>query len=343
MVVKLRIFIVSNSRSGGGAERASNLLSSLLIQHELDVVQVFVNKGAPDLAESLCPYISFDRIKSRNPLSVILIGIKFRRLVKKQKVDLLILNCELPEFLGIFVSRKVKKIVVEHADPSWRGRQILGLFVRNILESFHKVKFVSVSSHISVFAVRTPNVHVIPNLVKLPQELNLVNSQLKRLVYVGRLNSDVKRTSLAIEIGQHLQVPLLLIGDGPLAKQLNLSPFETRGNISWIPWTTNPWNCFSEGDLLCIPSLSEGDGLVVIEAISAGVPFVLSDIRAFRRLDLPTHHYFTNAKDASKKILEFKNNTMNFKVSNEMKEKLLRERQPNDILSKWQSLINEIH
>lgn len=148
MVAKIRIFIVSNSRSGRGAERASNLLSNRVIQHELDVVQVFVNKGAPDLADSLCPFVSFERIKRRNPLSVILVRIKFRHLVKKQNSDLLLLYGELPEVLGNFVSRKVKKIVVEHADPSWRGRQILGIFVGKILKSFHKVRFVSDSSHI---------------------------------------------------------------------------------------------------------------------------------------------------------------------------------------------------
>jgi len=73
---------------------------------------------------------------------------------------------------------------------------------------------------------------------------------------------------------------LLIVGSGGerqtiegLVKKLNLCH-----NIIFEPWTTDPWSYLKTADALLFPSISEGYGLVVREAIAAGLPVIMNDV-----------------------------------------------------------------
>jgi hypothetical protein len=138
------IWIVSNSMSGGGAERASNLLANLLFDQSLAVVQIHLNKSPIDLVRNRCPVICLERDKNGNIISLFKLAIKFGFLSRKFPISYMILNCELPELVSLFSSRRIRKIVVEHADPSWVGRRALGILVRKLLFKLHRADFVAV-------------------------------------------------------------------------------------------------------------------------------------------------------------------------------------------------------
>jgi glycosyltransferase involved in cell wall biosynthesis len=112
-------------------------------------------------------------------------------------------------------------------------------------------------------------------------ELGL-SEQLYYLVAVGRL---VKRKGFEylIESLQYLpnEIQLLIIGDGPLEQELrnvamqvgvsdrvNLLGYQTRERI---------WEYLQVSDCFVLSSLHEGLGIVVQEAMCAGVPIVASD------------------------------------------------------------------
>jgi len=99
---------------------------------------------------------------------------------------------------------------------------------------------------------------------------------------IGRLHPAKGQTYLIKAVTQlRLKFPnlhLLLIGDGPLRQDLE---FELKRNT--IPHTLTgylpqAYEALPAMDLFVLPSVSEGMGLVLLEAMQAGVPIVASAV-----------------------------------------------------------------
>ncbi len=100
---------------------------------------------------------------------------------------------------------------------------------------------------------------------------------------VGRL-VPVKNPELLIRASQPLftQYPntyFVFIGDGPLKKDLISAANEIGGekNIVFLGWRDDAHRVLSIFDVFCLPSLNEGMGRVLVEAMAHGVPIVASD------------------------------------------------------------------
>lgn len=97
--------------------------------------------------------------------------------------------------------------------------------------------------------------------------------------FVGRVTHDKGVHTLldAFESGRlDPRTRLLLIGpkegDG----------FEERiarlgDRATWVPWTADVWGHLPALDVLCLPTLREGFGTVVLEAAAAGIPAITTD------------------------------------------------------------------
>ncbi|MBI5229826.1 MAG: glycosyltransferase [Candidatus Magasanikbacteria bacterium] len=78
----------------------------------------------------------------------------------------------------------------------------------------------------------------------------------------------------------HPNVLLLIVGDGverdrivQLIKQLGMEK-----NIKMEGWTSDPYSYLKSADCLLFPSLSEGYGMVVVEALAAGRRVIMNDV-----------------------------------------------------------------
>lgn len=98
----------------------------------------------------------------------------------------------------------------------------------------------------------------------------------KTLVCVGRLES-VKNQKLLIEVLPQLKDPtihLVLVGEGRerhnLEQLIALLKIENRVTITGF--VSNPEHYLAEASLFVLPSLSEGFGIAVLEAMQQGVP-----------------------------------------------------------------------
>lgn len=69
----------------------------------------------------------------------------------------------------------------------------------------------------------------------------------------------------------------LVVGDGPARATLEHLP-----NVRLIPWTAEPELYLAAADLLLMPSRWEGLPLVLLEAITAGLPVLASELDVFR-------------------------------------------------------------
>jgi glycosyltransferase involved in cell wall biosynthesis len=93
---------------------------------------------------------------------------------------------------------------------------------------------------------------------------------------IQRKGVDVLAAAFPRALAEEPRLRLLLAGEGPeraaLERALPTGRFELRGHVAWelLP------NLYAEADALVLPSRHDGWGLVVNEALAAGLPVVAS-------------------------------------------------------------------
>lgn len=73
---------------------------------------------------------------------------------------------------------------------------------------------------------------------------------------------------------------LVIVGDGPDKGRIEIRIHRNHleGHVHLEPWTMAPWDYLKTADALLFPSLSEGYGLVVMEAVAFGTPVIMTDV-----------------------------------------------------------------
>ncbi|HDT2948686.1 TPA: glycosyltransferase, partial [Escherichia coli] len=101
-------------------------------------------------------------------------------------------------------------------------------------------------------------------------------------VMVGRLSKqkDPETLLLAVEklLNENVNVKLTLVGDGELKEQLESRFKRQDGRIIFHGWSDNIVNILKVNDLFILPSLWEGMPLAILEALSCGLPCIVTNI-----------------------------------------------------------------
>ena len=337
----VRISVVTNSVTGGGAEKAMNILASELHKREFDVSIIAINKSLFNLSEIGCNLFEIKRTWDGSAFDTLCSWFKFKNIIKNLKPDVLILNCDLPEFFGSLLVRKTKIICVEHSQYPWRTRPLFGKIIRAILR-FKKVTWVAVSNHLSIWPNGLKPDKVILNPISESSSvLSVSRDFIKRLVFIGRLTWE-KNPQRIINIAKIVDLPVLFIGDGVDKEELGKIASTNKVETKMVGFKEKPWELIEKGDLLLVPSRFEGDGLVVIEALQRNIPLLISDIPEFLRFDLPKHNYACKDTDYSNLILTNKSDISKFIVSQSIVNKVLSQRDIETVCSSWSSLIHDI-
>ncbi|HEV7299085.1 MAG TPA: glycosyltransferase family 4 protein [Tepidisphaeraceae bacterium] len=125
---------------------------------------------------------------------------------------------------------------------------------------------------------------VIPNAVDIAAfsaTPDLRPSESRRVGFVGRLD-PIKRVPLLVDAMTHLPTDwrLEIFGDGPdrarIEAAVKVRSLENR--VTLHGRIDHPQAAFQQIDVLALPSEAEGFGLVLIEAMAAGVPVVAADV-----------------------------------------------------------------
>jgi glycosyltransferase involved in cell wall biosynthesis len=133
---------------------------------------------------------------------------------------------------------------------------------------------------------------VIHNSTPVPRELPspAVRVGVPTLVTIGRLSAEKGQRYLIDAVGvlrdAGIRVSLNIVGDGPLEPTLR-AQIASRGlgdRVHLVTSTPRISRLLEDADLFVFPSLHEGFGVAVIEAMAAGVPVVASDIPAMREV-----------------------------------------------------------
>jgi glycosyltransferase involved in cell wall biosynthesis len=337
-----RIAILTNSLTGGGAERAMNLLVNELVLLPFEVCLVPINASDQDLVIPISQVFQLGRQWNRGMFSVTRAYFKFFKFAQSWKPDILILNCDLPELLGSLTPGKPKIIAIEHSTQPWGGRRALGVLVRIILKA-RKVKWVSVSERTKIWPFgKTPKM-VIPNLIHFSEVIQTLNASVESsssLAYVGRLSPE-KRVDWVISIAQKIDKSAKIFGEGVQNEVLRILANDSDVTVKFFGHISNPWALIGKNDIVLIPSCFEGDGLVVLEAIFHRFPVLVSDIDAFRRFGLPEIHYCKNVEDFVLKLKTYAGNYHELTIPEGDRLRLLESRKPSTISKLWESMLIE--
>ena len=336
--------IVTNSLTGGGAERSMNLVCNELLRRGWPVSLLAINSGESDLVIPTGEIFLLNRKWPGNFMGTLSAYYRFIRVVGSWKPDVIILNCDLPELFGAFLFGRHKLVVVEHSNPAWTTRMALGRIIRKILR-MRNVTWVVVSSHLQIWPRGIKPYDVLQNpltpSVELFSELS-ASSTLRRIVYIGRLTTSQKRPEWILEIGALTDLDILIIGDGGARQALQDQAEAKHQKSEFTGYVRDAWSLVGVGDLLVVPSAWEGDGLVVIEGMKRGIPMLISDISDFRRFNLPNENYCQNVEEFVTRINEYRNALGLLVVSKDKADSILASRSLNVVGDAWENFLVSI-
>ena len=333
--------IVTNSLTGGGAERSMNLVANELSKRGFTVSLIPINSGPSDRIIPECEVFELHRQWKGNLLDTGAAIWRFNSVVKAWNPDVLILNCDLPELFGSLLFGKYNLVVLEHASNPWANRVLFGKIVRMLLESRNTV-WIAVSSHLTIWPKKWRPTAILQNpIIPLDSVTPLIpGDQIKRLIVIGRLSAE-KKPEIAIELARRTHLDLLIIGDGRMKADLETKCREESIKATFLGRIDDPWIEVQSGDLLIVPSESEGDGLVIIEGLQMGVPMLMSDIQDLRRFKFPNRNYCKDVEEFEKRCTSFQGHLMDLSVPDELAADILQLRTISRVGLSWEEFLRQ--
>ena len=295
------IAIIITKLNGGGAERcASNLSIELSKKYNVKLI-VFdaTNMTYPYGGELIDLNIANSNGAWNKAINVIKRVKKVREIKKKNKIDCAISLLDGPNIVNVLSSCGEKTIVsvrnmLSH-EPMSALRKMLVRFT-----SIHSDVTVSVSEMVkydlvNCFGIPDNKITTIynhcdaqllrdlskDNPVKINTDSNKVN-----YVTMGRLNSQKGQWHLVRAFQKVVkEIPnahLYILGEGELEQQLKnlISELHLEKSITMTGYIKNPHGIYSQCEVFVFPSLFEGLGNVLLEALAFDMPIISSDCEA---------------------------------------------------------------
>jgi glycosyltransferase involved in cell wall biosynthesis len=291
------MFLIPHAADGG----AEKLLSQLSIGLRADdtVVTVFEKRIQYPLGGRL---ISLDSPIRRGVIHR-LTGLarrffRVRQVLKKEKPDVVVSFMGEANILNALLSKRPILTVHNHLSslgPFVRGRfetKFSELLVKTL---YRRATVVAVSravrqEMIDVFGVPAARVAVIANAIN-PEEVKQLTTESADLPWkpgvpviltAGRLTAQKGQWHLIAAFAKaRREVPcqLAILGAGELEATLRETAQKqgVENDTYFLGRQTNPWKFMAKADVFVLPSLTEGFGLVLLEAMACGLPVISTD------------------------------------------------------------------
>lgn len=270
----------------GGQERKYLLFTESPegLQHEY----VFAALGYGGHTEGVLRSRGFRvRIFNRNPKISTLSNIwVLYRWFRQERPDVVHTAAGEANFHGILAARLagVRTIIGEEIGLPTHSRKAQYVF-RWVYRLAHRVVCVSRSVHAFLVALgelEPARGVVVYNPVSVQAVLPKVPSSVFTLVCVGRLERVKNHTVLLQALAPLAAQPfrLLLVGEGRerQALEAEVAAYGLTERVAFVGFSATPETYLAQADLFVLPSLSEGFGIAVVEALLQQVPCLCSAV-----------------------------------------------------------------
>lgn len=310
----IKVGLVLFSLAGGGAERnainlahyfkRNNKVLDLILFKNVDEYKNTINWKINEI-----PIISLHNSPQKIPslllsFKAIEIFIKLLFTAYRNKYDILIGGAEYLPYYYVVLAAKlfhIKSIIIvgNYLDEDLKTYSLLFKFFHKFLLYFFLNKadsIICVSNGLTKitiddFHIPTHRVQTVYNGLDGTEIRRLImtcinNSRFKRDDYIACLGRLVYKKGHKHLISSFYEVvktfpnlKLLIIGTGPLKKQLKkqVKVLNLESNIYFLGFEKNPFRYIAGAKIFISPSLFEGFGNVIIEAMMCGVPVVSTD------------------------------------------------------------------
>lgn len=277
----------------GGAENQLLILAKQQKNQGFDINVIYL-KGRPELKENFEKYgISVDTSYANKNLMTQVLKLKLALIEKK-----VIIHAHLPraELVATLVKKENILIISKHnsekffpAAPFVISRLLANFVFKNadhcicisksVLNYLKEIKEISDEKKTSVVYYGIDNSQEVDNDLGRSKNVSTIGT-------IGRLVEQKNYPVLLKAFkGLHLTNPhirLLIVGDGKLKNKLKslASDLGIADAIEWVGRTHLIEEAFRKMDVFVLPSIYEGFGLVLLEAMQHRVPIIASDVSA---------------------------------------------------------------
>lgn len=305
--MRKNILALLPSSSMGGAERLILEQIKFYTKKKFNLNVITLRKG--DLEESFQQVakerkVNYLCLKSKR--ICIIKNLKFLlRYIKDKKIDILHTNLVEADFYGFLIktfNNKMKWVITKHATDDFRKRFWLGLpdgFIskraeviitvsKSVREFFHKYEKIPLDKMKVVY-----NGIDIKKFNKkgkeARKELNL-NPKDFCIGIAGRISKEKGHEFLIKAVSElNKKIPflkLVIIGTGALENKMKklAKSLRVEKNVAFLGFRKDIEDLLPGFDLFVLPSLFEGFGLAVIEAMAADVPVIASRVGGLKEI-----------------------------------------------------------
>jgi glycosyltransferase involved in cell wall biosynthesis len=281
--------------SDGGAEKILSDLSFNLGLGEVVLVVFQEKQGYPFQGR----LISMDLPIEKHSIAARVLGFirrtyRFRRLVREERPDCVISFMGEANFINALVSPRPVLTVHNHLSSLFhlRGRLEARIFEFLMRTLYRRATIIAVSEAVKqdlVTYFRIPENRVVVIVTAIDREeiqrraAEEVTSPWPAgapvIITAGRLHPQKGQWHLLrafAEVRKKMSCRLAILGTGELESYLRevARGLEIEKDVYFLGWQENPFKFLSKADLFVLPSVSEGLGLVVMEAMACGLPVI---------------------------------------------------------------------
>jgi glycosyltransferase involved in cell wall biosynthesis len=302
----MRILLLVPSLAGfGGTERVVLCLAKLLAAPDRQVFLATFDgqhqQTAFETGFSIYPLGPVPQLPlPLRPLSYALAAQHLRRLKKKLRIDVTISNLWRADLISVLSGGKDHKVALCHhtvvGDPVNRLMVSLRPFVAAVYQRFDRV--IAVSQPLArevkaLYRLSARRITHIENFVDKPNAISRLPSDgLQRFVFCGRLAPEKNVEGLLhvwSDFTKHRSdVQLVVVGEGPLRDSLirladdlglrvSRAVNDVQAQVVFTGRVPDSAEYMAGARALLLSSLAEGFGMVVLEALSLGLPVLASD------------------------------------------------------------------
>ncbi|OEF96809.1 glycosyltransferase family 4 protein [Desulfuribacillus alkaliarsenatis] len=223
---------------------------------------------------------------------------KLRRLMIQEKIDIVHTHGVRANFFGRLAARKLKLPIATTVHSELRQdyqnpvAYMLALGMERMTQPL-TTRYIAISNSIKQDMIKRgipeQKIEVIYSGIDFAEFVEEKTSTLELpqppvIGIVGRLQ-EVKGHRYAIMampaiLQKYPEVNLVIIGDGPLKEDLMklAKQIQVADNVHFLGFQQSVSSLLNQFDIFLMPSLSEGLGLSLIEAMSQGIPVIASEV-----------------------------------------------------------------